>query len=216
MTKIYLSPSSQPENKYAYGNTNEQEQCRKIANACEKALKRCGFEVRNGQTGDHISRTKESNAWKADLHIAIHTNAFNGLVRGVRLFYYHENGNSYKACKAIFNEIVKISPVDNNNMSMNHDWYEMQYTNCSPVYCEIGFHDNTQDAKWIINNTTQIGETLAKGICAYYGKPYITSGTSYGSKMYQVVTGSFKDKNNAENRKKELAKAGFDSFIQIK
>lgn len=216
MTKIYLSPSSQLENKYAYGNTNEQEQCRKIADACATALKRCGFEVRNGQTGDHISRTKESNAWKADLHLAIHTNAFNGLVRGVRLFYYHENGNSYKACKAIFNEITKISPVDNNNMSMNHDWYEMQYTNCSPVYCEIGFHDNTQDAKWIINNTMQIGETLAKGICAHYGKPYITSGTSYGSKMYQVVTGSFKDKNNAENRKKELAKAGFDSFIQIK
>lgn len=216
MKKIYLSPSSQPENKYAYGNTNEQEQCRKIANACEKALKRCGFEVRNGQTGDHISRTKESNAWKADLHIAIHTNAFNGLVRGVRLFYYHENGNSYKACKAIFNEMVKISPVDNNNMSMNKEWYEMCYTNCSPVYCEIGFHDNAQDAKWIVNNTTQIGEALAKGVCAYYGKQYITSDTNLCSKMYQAVAGSFSVKENCEKQIEKLKKAGFDAFMQIK
>ena len=117
MTKIYLSPSSQPNNIYAYGSTNEQAQCRKIADACEVALKRCGFEVKNGQTGDHVSRTKESNAWGADLHVCLHTNAFNGLTRGVRLFYYDENGNSYKACKSIFNELIKINPFDNNNIS---------------------------------------------------------------------------------------------------
>ncbi len=216
MTKIYLSPSSQPNNKYAYGNTDEQTQCRKIANACEIALKRCGFEVKNGQTGDHVSRTKESNAWGADLHVAIHTNAFNSLTRGVRLFYYDENGNSYKACKSIFNELVKINPVDSNNISKNQEWYEMYYTNCSPVYCEIGFHDNTNDAKWIINNTTTIGETVAKGICNYYGVKYITSGTISDSKMYRVICGSFKEKSNAENRQKELKAKGFDSFIEIK
>lgn len=216
MTKIYLSPSSQPNNKYAYGNTNEQIQCRKIADACEIALKRCGFEVKNGQIGDHVSRTKDSNAWKSDLHIAIHTNAFNRLARGVRAFYYSETGNSYKACKAIFNELAKISPVDNNNMSRNQDWYEMQYTNCSPVYCEIGFHDNVNDAKWIINNIIQIGESLARGICNYYGVKYIASGTNLGSKMYRVVCGSFKDKKNAEARQKELKAKGFDSFIEIK
>ena len=220
MTKIYLSPSSQPENKYAYGNTDEQTQCRKIANACEIALKRCGFEVKNGQTGDHISRTKESNAWGANLHLAIHSNAFNGTARGLRLFYYDESGNSYKACKAIFNELVKISPVNSNNISKNQDWYEMQYTNCSPVYCEIFFHDNVQDAQFIINNITQIGEALAKGVCDYYGKKYIAAGTSSSSttssKIYQCVAGSFKDRGNCEKQIERLKKAGFDAFIQIK
>lgn len=216
MTKIYLSPSSQPNNIYAYGSTNEQTQCRKIANACEAALKRCGFEVKNGQTGDHVSRTKESNEWCSDLHIAIHTNAFNGLSRGVRAFYYSETGNSYKACKAIFNELAKISPVENNNMSINQDWYEQHYTNCSPVYLEIGFHDNVNDAKWIINNTVQIAEAIAKGVCNYYGVKYIEAGTNLGSKMYRVICGSFKDRKNAENRQKELKTKGFDSFIEIK
>lgn len=34
--------------------------------------------------------------------------------------------------------------------------------------------------------------------------------------FYQVVTGSFKDRKNAENRIKDLKSKGFDSFIQIK
>ena len=36
--KIYLSPSEQPENVYAYGNTNEKVQCRKIAAVVEEVL----------------------------------------------------------------------------------------------------------------------------------------------------------------------------------
>ena len=34
--KIYLSPSSQINNIYAYGNTNEMVQCNKIAEAAKK------------------------------------------------------------------------------------------------------------------------------------------------------------------------------------
>ena len=41
--RIYISPSNQVNNVYAHGNTNEMEQCNKIAQACETALKRCGF-----------------------------------------------------------------------------------------------------------------------------------------------------------------------------
>ena len=33
MPKVYLSPSNQTENRYAYGNTNEAEQCGRIAEA---------------------------------------------------------------------------------------------------------------------------------------------------------------------------------------
>lgn len=43
--KIYLSPSSQINNVYAYGNTNEMVQCNKIAEAAKTALERCGFVV---------------------------------------------------------------------------------------------------------------------------------------------------------------------------
>ena len=40
--KVYLSPSDQTKNLYAYGNTNEAVQCGKIAEATKKALERNG------------------------------------------------------------------------------------------------------------------------------------------------------------------------------
>ena len=76
--KIYLSPSDQTANKYAYGGTNESVQCRRIADALEKALKRCGFAVKNNKTDSMQARVRESNDWGADLHVPLHTNAYNG------------------------------------------------------------------------------------------------------------------------------------------
>ena len=63
MAKVYISPSDQSANKYAYGDTNEAIQCRRIADALENALKRCGFEVRNNKTDGMAVRCEESDAW---------------------------------------------------------------------------------------------------------------------------------------------------------
>ena len=41
--RIYVSPSSQSENLYAVGGTNEKEQCEKIAKACVAFLQKNGF-----------------------------------------------------------------------------------------------------------------------------------------------------------------------------
>lgn len=216
MKKIYLSPSDQFDNVYACGGTNEATQCRKIANACEVALKRCGFEVKNGQSGSYVDRAKESNAWDADLHVPIHTNAFNGKVTGLRAFYYSEGGESYRICKAIYNILAPFTPGTSDNMTMNQDLYEMYATNCASVYLECEFHDSPNMAKWIIEHTTEIGETIAKGICNYYNVAYKGASDINSGSFYQVVTGSFKNKANAEKRVKELKQKGFDSFIQIR
>ena len=186
MAKIYLSPSDQFDNVYACGGTTEAEQCRKIANACEAALKRCGFEVKNGQSGNYVDRTRESNVWNSDLHLCIHTNAFNGQTDGLRMFYYNEEGPSYKACKSIYDVLVKIVLGTSNNMRANQDLYEMYYTNCASVYCEVSFHDVYSTAQWIISHTIEIGETIAKGICNYYGVGYQGSLPSASGEMYRI------------------------------
>lgn len=46
--KVYLSPSDQTNNAYAYGNTTEAVQCGKIAEACRAALVRSGVSVKVG------------------------------------------------------------------------------------------------------------------------------------------------------------------------
>ena len=51
---------------------------------------------------------------------------------------------------------------------------------------------------------------------AKYNALYVKNNTNDSGVTYQVVTGSFKNKANAENRVKELKAKGFDSFIQAK
>ena len=90
--KIYLSPSKQTANLYAAGNTDEQTQCNLIAAAAEKALLRCGFEVKKAPEGQEIEESvRQSNAWGADLHLPIHTNAGGG--RGCVVFISRRSGD---------------------------------------------------------------------------------------------------------------------------
>lgn len=170
--KVYLSPSSQEANAYAYGNTNEEAQCRRISAACAVALARCGFEVKDGNYGDMYDRVGESDAWGADLHIPIHTNAFNGAVTGTRIFCYNNYGEGYKASHSVFDALAPITPGTSESISVS-DFYEIVYSNAPCVYIEVDFHDVPDVAKWIIENVELIGETIAKGVCDYFGVKFI-------------------------------------------
>ena len=218
MAKVFLSPSNQYDNRYAYGNTTEGVQCGKIADACKVALERCGIQVMLKHDESMAEKCQASNSFGADLHVCIHTNAFNGSVSGTRMFCYNANGNGYKACKAIFNVLAPFTPGTSENIRPDPSLYEVRVPSAPTAYIEVDFHDVSSVAKWIIENTTEIGEKIAEGICSYFGIAYKapTAPKPAGNVMYQVVAGSFSVKANAEKRVKELKDKGFDSFIQIK
>lgn len=173
MKKIYLSPSDQTANKYAYGDTNEAVQCRRIADALEKALKRCGFAVKNNKTDSMQARVRESNDWGADLHVPLHTNAYNGKVSGTRIFTYDKSGKGYKCAKKVFSFLAPVTPGASENISVYDDLYEVKYTAAPCVYIESEFHDVAIVAKWIINHVEDIAEAICKGICAYFDVKYV-------------------------------------------
>ena len=173
MKKIYLSPSDQTANKYAYGDTNEAVQCRRIADELEKALKRCGFAVKNNKTDSMQARVKESNEWGADLHVPLHTNAYNGKVSGTRIFTYNTSGNGYKCAKKIFEYLAPVTPGASESISVYDDLYEVKYTAAPCVYIESEFHDVAIVARWIINHVGDIAEAICKGICAYFDVKYV-------------------------------------------
>ena len=192
--KIYLSPSSQPENTYAYGNTNEQVQCRRIADACAVALKRCGFEVKNGNSGTMYTRVAESDAWGADLHVPIHTNAYNGNVSGTRIFCFNTTGEGYKAAQAVFKALAPVTPGTSESVTANPSLYEVNEAAAPTVYVEAEFHDVAACAKWIIENVETIGEAIAKGICNYYGVAYVAPVVE----KYRVVLGEYNTQKEAD------------------
>lgn len=216
MAKIYLSPSSQHENPYAYGGTNEAAQCMKIAQACEVALKRCGFNVAVGG-GTMYTRVPDSNKWGADLHVAIHTNAANGQTTGTRCYAWKTGGDGFRAAQAIFNVLAPITPGVSEGVFEQRGWYEIKNTKAPCAYVECEFHDVPETAKWIVEHTKEIGDAIAKGICNFYGVAYIPETPpepETTAQLYRVQCGAFSKKENAEALVARLKSAGFDAIIK--
>ena len=217
--KVFLSPSNQYDNVYAYGNTTEGVQCGKIADACKIALERSGVDVMLMHDESMQTKCAESNKFDADLHVPIHTNAFNGRVMGTRMFCYN-TGKGMDACKAIFARVAPLSPGTSENIQVNQKLYEVRVPAAPTAYLECEFHDTVEGAKWIVENTTAIGEAIAHGICDYFGVTFkepeqpkpakpVTTGT-----LYRVQVGAFAVRENAEKMLARLKAAGFEGFIR--
>lgn len=220
--KIYISPSDQTENRYAWGNTNEHAQCQRIAEAEAAALRRSGVEVKLAAFGTTMAqRCAESDAWGADIHSCVHTNAFNGKVSGTRMFCYSVPGKGYDACRAVFGQLAPLTPGTSENIQANPRLYEVRNPAAPSVYCECEFHDSIQGARWIVEHTTDIGEAIAKGLCEYLGAAYVPARQeapkpaepAQGDTLYRVQVGAFAVRANAEKMLDRLKKAGFTGFV---
>ena len=213
--KIYISPSSQRENTYASGNTNEAVQCRRIAVALAQALIRCGFETLtdSGESSTMYTRVAQSNIWGADLHVPIHTNAFDGSMQGTRLFCLNVTGEGYKAAKAIFDALSPIVPGTSDGIRAA-GYYEIVASRAPCAYVEAAFHDHEVQALWIMENTLAIAEAICKGICAYFGVSYVPGQERV---FYRVQVGAFRDRGNADSLADKLKKEGYEAFVtQVK
>lgn len=179
--KIYLSPSNQRSNSYATGGTNEMAQCDKIAAATATALKRCGFDVKVGKSGDTMqNRCSESDSFGADIHMPIHTNAYNGKVTGgTRIFCLNSNGKG--ACDKVLKYLGAISPGTADSIKYETGLYEINTPRALTVYVECEFHDTTTGANWIISNVPKISEAICHGLCDHFGVTYKAAGSSGSS-----------------------------------
>ncbi len=217
--RIYISPSNQSGNVYATGNTNEKAQCHKIAKECVNYLKKSGFDVMCTYNDDMYERVKESNNYKADMHVAIHTNATvkHNVTGGTQILLYSVSGERKKAGQAVFNRLSPITPGKSaERLIAKPDFYECRVAKGLTVYCECEFHDTKTGSDFIIKNTKAIGEAIAKGICDYYGVKLPaekTNASAEAKTLYTVQTGAFSSKKNAESHLDKLEKSGFSGFV---
>lgn len=214
--KIYLSPSNQDGNLYAYGSTNEMEQCNRIADATKVALERCGFTVKKAPKGQAMKTTiAESNAWKPDLHMCIHTNAGGGA--GTMCMVYSGAAENMKYAKPIYEAVQAVTPgTIDYGVRVQPQWAELNSTNATAVYTEVDFHDNRDIAKWLIENPRTVGEAIAKGVCEAYSVNYVAPSFQpiKPDVFYRVQVGAYNDRHNAETFLAQVKKAGFtDAFI---
>lgn len=208
-TKIYLSPSSQNNNRYAYENYTESEVCRLISDSLYKLLsENKDFEVKQNLVDDMYVRVKESNNWESDLHLCIHTNAFNNNVGGTRVLVSEYD---YKKIKNlvdnVLNKLGKISPGKSDNVNYNNSFYEILEAKAPTLYLEVEFHDVLEYAKWIVNNIDNIANIIYECLCNFYS-------ASKEDKLFKIQLGAFKNKENAEVFLKEVKKVYKDAFIK--
>lgn len=216
-TKVYLSPSSQEDNKYSYGNWTEAQVCRKIAEYAKTALERNGFRVKLAKAGLNIQqRIAESNDWGADVHQPIHTNAGGG--DGTLVMCYTGCKND-KYVKNVYESVAELTPTKDDGIRVNTSLAEITGTTAMCVYVEVEFHDSSTTAKWIVNHMREIGEAIAKGYCKAEGKSYKSGSNSSGGttaevgNLWRVQVGAYRDSKNASAQGEQLSKRGFDSYI---
>lgn len=177
---VYLSPSTQESNMGVGNYGSEEKRMNEITNITEKILKEHGLTVyRNNPSMTITQVVQDSNSKKPDVHVAIHSNAANGKARGCVAFCYKYGGNGEKLSKAIYNEMEPLTPTSdrgvlesNNFYGIGKPLYEPAYTSAPCCLLEVAFHDNIDDAQWIISNIENIGTAIAKGILKYFGIEY--------------------------------------------
>lgn len=177
---IYLSPSIQNENygvKKA-GYTTEREMMNKISDYIEERLKQKKIIVYRNHPDMTLSEiVNESSKYDVDLHLAIHSNKFNGKVSGVETWIHeYEVGKAYEIASLIQKALMQIyyNPKGNRGIKYNNEIDEMRETSpknvTNGVLVEIAFHDHYKDAKWIVDNQKKIGYAIADAVASYFGR----------------------------------------------
>ncbi|MCU7521926.1 MAG: N-acetylmuramoyl-L-alanine amidase [Ignavibacteria bacterium] len=172
MYSIYLSPSTQDKNLGVRGYGTEEQRMNDIADLMEPALKKLGITVyRNNPGMGVVESVKDSNLRKPTIHLAIHSNACNGKARGCDVFFHKAGGQGEKFAKIIYHHLSPITPVSDRGVheGQNHfgpgkPLYETAYTTAPAALVEVSFHDNVEDAAWIIDNLRHIAQALVDSV----------------------------------------------------
>jgi N-acetylmuramoyl-L-alanine amidase len=133
---------------------------------------------------------------------------------GTRLFSYADVGEGNRACEAIMQTLAPITPGESDDIRPAN-FYEIRCATAPTAYIEVGFHDNKEEAKWMIENTEQIAEAICQGVCDYFGVKYEAPKVEKpvepeDATFYRVQVGAFRNKQLAEALVKKLKACGFN------
>lgn len=175
--KLFLSPSTQPFNKYPNGG-DEQYWMNKVADAMMPYLESSGVQVTRNTPGTSVGESiRQSNAGYYDLHLALHSNAappeLEGKLKGPDVYYYQYSTQGKRAADIFVEGLKEIYPQPELvNTVPTTKLVELTKTNAPAILVELAYHDNPQDEVWITENIQKIARNLSQSVCTYFGIPF--------------------------------------------
>lgn len=211
MPIIYLSPSTQENNYFVNGGTEEQ-YMNLLADKMVPYLNASGIRyTRNTPSMTAASSIAASNAGNYDLHLALHSNAAPegryGTVRGSIVFYYPSSARGKRAAEIIADGLKAIYPLPNLVRAEGTTAIgEVRRVRAPSVFLELAFHDNEADATWIKSNLDAVARNLVLSLTEYFGIPFY-SGESSRAAVVDVSWGVLNIRARPETSAPILAQA---------
>lgn len=178
MPKIYLSPSTQEYNIFIFGGSEEY-YMNLIADAMEPYLMSSGIQFTRNTPDMSVSQiVQQSNAGNYDMHFAIHSNAspeyLAGMLRGSDTYYFPYSTYGYNMANILASNIKAIYPEPQNVHTIpTTSLAEIARTRAPSVLVETAYHDNLEDATWIVENIDLIARTFVLALTEYFDIPFI-------------------------------------------
>lgn len=151
----------------------------------------------------------KANNWGADLFVSIHFNnaynSYNGAL-GTEVCVYSENDVAGR----VVSQLASLG-FRNRGQKVRTGLYELKNTKMKSMIIEVCFVEATEDvALYRSLGPDTVGKTIAEAIA---NKKVVEAPTqvsnNQGETYYRVVAGSYKDRENAEERKRQLEAKGF-------
>jgi N-acetylmuramoyl-L-alanine amidase len=166
-------------------------------------------------------RSSEANAWGADFFLAIHINSGPSTAQGYEDFIYSGLSNSTKTAQyqdIIHAEVKKVNQLQDRGQK-KANFHVLRESNMPALLTENGFISSDHDAALLKQSSwiQKVAQGHVNGIAKAFGlkrkpieppKPTLDAGT-----LFKVVAGSFKSKENADERVELLQKKGVESFV---
>ena len=219
MSKIAVRGGHCPRVPGARAVLDELTEDRLVKDAVIKYLRQLNYEVldvtspdsMNSSTGDLAYGVNKANDWGADLFISIHFNkaydSYNGVL-GTEICVYSENEIAKRVVNAISNLGFK-----NRGQKIRKELYELKNTSMTAMIVETCFVEATEDvALYRKLGADEIGKAIAEAIMNR--KLEITNNNE--ETFFRVIAGSYKERANAEKRKRDLEDLGLtDVFLEV-
>ena len=232
MVKIYLDAGHGGKDSGASGNgVLEKNVVLDLAKRVEAKLKQYkDVQILQTRTTDIFleldERTTKANQWKADVFVSFHCNSANdNSAKGFESFVYNGSiGPDTIAFQNVMHaEILRQiggNVVDRGKKRAN--FHVLRESHMKAILVENLFVSNASDAA-LLKQTTfleRVAQGYVTGLEKFFGliketrPPTETPPTT--DSLYQVIAGTFSNRDNAEAQVKKLAADGYSAYIQEK